>query len=130
MFSILFLLCVGEIWAHINTFSVKTVCFFQTWSKHPKHTLKPPSHIFFFCQKMRLLKIIIFWEGIRIWRYGIFAFLKHVKTPKTVKNGQFFLKKSKTTQKKLTLEYNYCLQKKIEVFDAKKIKNIIFENLF
>ena len=50
------------------------------------HTIPQNAHrVFFYNQKLRLLQIFKFWIWLRFLRYGIFAILKYVKIPKTVK---------------------------------------------
>ena len=86
-----FPLPVGKIWAYMDTFYCPKSDF---KGKHacsgPNHTSKRQVLTFFFDQKLRLLKILKFYRGLRFLRCGAFSILKYVKTSKMVKNVQFF----------------------------------------
>ena len=53
----------------------------------PERYLKTPSVHYFFFQNFRILNLLKFCIWVRFLRYGFFAILKYVKTPKTVKKN-------------------------------------------
>ena len=88
-----FPLPVGQIWAYMERFYCLNSDF---KGKHaclrPNHTSKRQVLAIFVYQKLRLLKILTFWRGLRFLRCRAFAILKYVKIPKMVQNVQFFWK--------------------------------------
>ena len=65
---------------------------------------------FLFDLKLHSFKIITFWKGLRFLKYGFFAIVKYVKTPKTVKKkkSQISLRGFYNFYIKYTLMFDVC----------------------